>query len=110
MAARVRRGLEQKESGIDQACRRVVEKAGGKWIKLHTETDSGMPDRLLAFHGATVVEMKKPGGRVTPLQRQRHTELRALGVRVEVFRSVTELKALLTELQGPELTTGKGLF
>jgi hypothetical protein len=94
-AARVR----QREASIERACSKVVAAAGGLWIKIHANTQAGVPDRLLCYRGRSVlVELKGLGGKLSRAQRAYHEQIRATGCRVEVIRSVAELQRLLISL------------
>lgn len=60
----------------------------------------GMPDRMLLAPGGRVafVELKRPGGRVRPLQRLVLKRLRRLGFRAEIVDNVEDARAAVEEL------------
>jgi hypothetical protein len=62
----------------------------------------GTPDLfvLLPSGQAWFVEVKTDTGTVTPIQREKHAELRAAGGLVDVVRSVGEVLALLIQYRG----------
>lgn len=57
---------------------------------------SGVPDRLVLLPGGQLifVEMKRPGGKLQPLQLKRKRDLEQLGFRVEVIDSEQQIKDL----------------
>ena len=92
-----------REREVEGYLRRRVEAHGGECRKFIPEQDPGYPDRIVMLPGGVLVwvETKKPsGGRVSPLQKLRHKELRALGQRVEVVWTKEQADALVEELTG----------
>ena len=67
-----------------------LEQEGFYVIKLTTTNKNGIPD-LIALRSdrpALFVEVKKPKGKVSPLQRYRIKELQNYGFDVEVYRGL----------------------
>jgi hypothetical protein len=58
-------------------------------LKLNVRYARGWPDRIVALSGGTIlwVELKRPGGKVSPLQAKVHKELQNLGHDVHVIDS-----------------------
>ena len=85
------------ESDIEQALVTGIESMGGQCIK---HGQDGWPDRIVVLpRGQTIwVELKRPDGRVAPLQQWRSAKLRKLGHRVETPYSKEDVETLLQEL------------
>lgn len=62
---------------------------GGWAIKLTSPNAAGLPDRLILLPEGVIVfaELKRPGGKVRPLQRSTHRRLRELGFAVYTIDS-----------------------
>lgn len=58
-------------------------------LKLHIRFTRGWPDRLVLLQGGKIlwVELKRPGGKVSPLQEKKHKEMAAWGHHVYVIDS-----------------------
>jgi hypothetical protein len=58
-------------------------------LKLHVRFARGWPDRIVVLSGGNTlwVELKRPGGKVSPLQAKMHKELQSLGHNVHVLDS-----------------------
>ena len=67
-----------------------VQAVGGLAIKWTAPNTSGVPDRICFFRGGRIVfvELKRPGGQLTPLQSRIHKMLTDLGADVRVVDSV----------------------
>ena len=78
-----------RERDIERLLTRTVEQAGGLCWKFTSPGRVGVPDRFVVGPNGQVllVELKRPGGRLTRSQRHVHAKLRARGVRVEVVDS-----------------------
>lgn len=61
---------------------------------------AGLPDRLFIGKGPVIffIEMKKPGGRTTPLQDARIKQLRGFGFAVAVVDNVTDGRAFIDSM------------
>lgn len=77
-----------RESTLEGFLIKRVRMVGGVTFKL-APTTKGLPDRLVVFPGKDIylVEMKAPGGRLSPMQTIQHTRLRSLGVEVVILDS-----------------------
>lgn len=69
------------ESDIERYLVRRVKELGGRAYKFVSPTNRGVADRLIVLPGGRVwfVEVKKIGGRLSPLQRFFAEEIKALG-------------------------------
>ena len=86
-----------KESEIETHLRQVVEARGGRCVKFNPDYSRGWPDRLVILPKGILfwVELKAPGGRLSPAQMVAHEELRRLGQRVETVWSKEQAEGLL---------------
>lgn len=71
-------------------------------IKLISPGLAGIPDRLLLIPGGIVwfAELKRPGGRLRPLQAHVIQQLRGLGFRVYIIDSMQAIDDLLADVKG----------
>lgn len=77
--------------------------AGGLCPKL-APVDAGIPDRLVIWEGRVyLVELKRPGGRVRPIQAAWHNRARQAGVEVVLLSGTVEVSAWLDGLGVPGL-------
>jgi len=89
------------EAEIERACNDIAEAMGGMHRKMDVGSGAkGWPDRAYWLPGGLhfIVEFKRPGGRVSPMQRHRIQALAALGHRVYLLSSVASFRATLDEL------------
>lgn len=70
------------ESRVESQLTRGVRLLGGKCEKLAPVSHSGIPDRLVILPGGRIflVELKRVGGTLSPIQEHYHAQLRDLGV------------------------------
>jgi hypothetical protein len=89
------------ESTIEDTLRKGVIALGGLCLKFTPEGKTGVPDRIVALpDGRTIyVELKAPGGRVSPMQAYIHEELRKRKHDVRVLKSKVEVLEFLDEVQ-----------
>ena len=65
------------EKTIERSLVRQVKQAGGKAYKFNSEMNRGVSDRLIVFPGQVwFVEVKRPGGQLTALQKSFRTLIR----------------------------------
>jgi hypothetical protein len=66
-------------------------------LKLHVRFARGWPDRIVALENGEVlwVELKRPGGVLSPLQVKVHSDLDTLGHKVHVVYSKEEIDRVL---------------
>ena len=64
---------------------------------------AGTPDLVALRRGRGImIEVKRPGGRLTERQRLEHERLRALGIPVTVARSVEDVERFLREVNSEQ--------
>jgi Holliday junction resolvase len=70
-----------------------LESEGYFVIKLISTNKNGIPDLVAIPNGSDVlfVEVKKPGGKLSELQKYRHKELKSYGIKVEVYNGLKEI-------------------
>ena len=74
------------ESEIQASLIKELERQGYYVIKLISTNKPGIPDLLALKQGQTVfIEVKRKGGKISPLQLKRHLELRQKGIQVLLF-------------------------
>lgn len=89
--------MQEKE--IEKRFKRAIEKKGGLCFKWVSPGTRGVPDRIVLLPGGKMylVEMKRPGGVCSPVQKLLHKKIEALGTRVYVVASDEEADRLLEE-------------
>lgn len=99
---RAREGfVTESEKALEAELRERCKTLGWMCIKLTSQYQRGLPDRLILMPGCHVcfAEIKTTGKKPTALQRMTHERLRALGYRVEVVDTAESLDNLIVELQ-----------
>ena len=99
---RAREGfVTESEKALEAELRERCKALGWMCIKLTSQYQRGLPDRLILMPGGRVcfAEIKTTGKKPTALQRVTHDRLRALGYRVEVVDTTESLDNLIVELQ-----------
>ena len=77
------------ERDVEKTLIRQVGKGGGLCLKFISPGWSGAPDRLRLWPGGRVMfaELKRPGGKMRPLQERRKKQLEELGFEVVLIDS-----------------------
>lgn len=91
----------ESEKVMERKLVKWIKDAGGKCIKLSSQFDRGLPDRMILLPGGHLFycELKSTGKKPTQFQTIVHKELKALGFRVYVVDNSEDLSAMLrTEL------------
>ena len=85
------------EKDIEAYLVRKVRDAGGKAYKFVSPTNRGVADRLVVLPGGRVwfVEVKKLGGRLSPLQRIFLDEIKALGANYAIVWNREDVDAFV---------------
>ena len=93
------------ERDIEGKLVREVQERGGLCLKLDSSTKKGVQDRMLLLPRGRVffVELKKPGGRVSVVQKVRQTQLKRLGFDTRVVRNTAEVDNLIAEIDNETL-------
>ena len=91
----------KREKDIERRLITEVKKSGGLCLKFISPGWSGAPDRICLWPDGEVVfvELKRPGGRVRPLQERRAEQLRKLGFEVLVVDSTEKIKELFNNAE-----------
>lgn len=98
---RAREGIvSASEKVLEAELRERCKALGWMCIKLTSQYQRGLPDRLILMPGCRVcfAEIKTTGKKPTALQRVTHERLRALGYRVEVVDTTESLDNLIVDL------------
>ena len=98
---RAREGIvSASEKALEAELRERCKALGWMCIKLTSQYQRGLPDRLILMPGGRVcfAEIKTTGKKPTALQKLTHERLRALGYRVEVVDTTESLDNLIVEL------------
>lgn len=98
---RAREGIvSASEKVLEAELRERCKALGWMCIKLTSQYQRGLPDRLILMPGGRVcfAEIKTTGKKPTALQRVTHERLRALDYRVEVVDTTESLDNLIVDL------------
>lgn len=98
---RAREGIvSASEKVLEAELRERCKALGWMCIKLTSQYQRGLPDRLILMPGGRVcfAEIKTTGKKPTALQKVMHERLRALGYRVEVVDTTESLDNLIVDL------------
>ena len=98
---RAREGfVTESEKVLEAELRERCKALGWLCIKLTSQYQRGLPDRLILMPGGRVcfAEIKTTGKKPTARQRVTHERLRALGYRVEVVDTTESLDNLIVDL------------
>ena len=98
---RAREGfVSASEKALEAELRERCKALGWMCIKLTSQYQRGLPDRLILMPGGRVcfAEIKTTGKKPTALQKVTHERLRALGYRVEVVDTNESLDNLIVDL------------
>lgn len=89
-----------REPYIERRFVREVERAGGRALKWVSPGNRGVPDRIVLLpHGRVVfVELKRPGGKLEPLQERWARILKEMGHTVYKIESVEEIQSFIDEV------------
>ncbi len=73
---------------------------GGEFIKFVSPSTRGVPDRIAILPGGRIifVELKKDGGRISPIQKRMHKKLRKLGADVRVVVGMQQAIDFVSEV------------
>lgn len=88
------------ERDVESYFRKAVAAAGGVAFKFVSPSHRGVSDRIVCLPGGAVwfVELKRPGGRLSPLQRVFAAEMERLGQRYACLSSREEIDQWLNGL------------
>ena len=87
------------ERDVEAYFRKAVAAAGGTSMKFVSPSHRGVSDRIVCLQGQTwFVELKRPGGRLSPLQRIFAAEMERPGLRYACLSSRKEIDQWLNGL------------
>lgn len=87
------------ERDVEAYFRKAVAAAGGVAFKFVSPSHRGVSDRIVCLQGQTwFVELKRPGGRLSPLQKVFAAEMERLGQRYACLSSREEIDQWLNGL------------
>ncbi len=91
-----------RERDIEKRLVWAIQKLGGLCPKWVSPGWDGVPDRIVLLPGGHIafVELKAPGEKPRPLQVRRKRQLEALGFKVYIIDSMTEIQKALDDLEG----------
>lgn len=91
------------EKELETKFRVKIKKAGGLALKFVSPGKAGVPDRMVLAPPGRIffVEMKRPGGKLRPLQKKVLADLRKLGFYACVIDSEDGIRDFLHMLQDP---------
>jgi len=94
-----------KEQQIQKKIINYLEDMGAYVIKTINSNRSGIPDIICCLDGKFIaIEVKRIGGKTTPLQEYELSKINKAGGKAKVIYSIEALKSFLRD----ELTQGKG--
>lgn len=90
-----------RESAIERRLVREVERIGGLALKWVSPGNRGVPDRIVILPAGRVVfvELKRPGGRLAPLQKRWARLLESFGHTVYKIESMEEIDDFIDEVR-----------
>ena len=90
------------EKDIEAHLVRRVRDAGGRAYKFVSPAHRGVSDRIVVLPGGRVwfVEVKKEGGRLSPLQREFLAEVKALGCNHKIVWSKEDVENFIAAVSG----------
>lgn len=90
-----------KESVVEKKLVASINNLGGDCYKLTSPNNAGLPDRLILMPNGAVyfVELKRPKGKLRPLQEYRKKRIEALGHTVKVIDTLEGVENFINELQ-----------
>ena len=99
---RVRGDTQQRSSEkyIEQKLVEAVRRNGGRALKFVSPGCDGVPDRIILMPGGRIVfaEVKRPGGKMRPLQMRRKLQLESLGFRVYLVDGTEQIEKIMKEV------------
>lgn len=90
-----------REREIEEYLRLGVKRLGGIAFKFTSPGNAGVPDRLIVLPGNRIyfVELKRPGGKTSQLQKMQTNRLKDLGCNVLVIDSKEGVNKFLNDIQ-----------
>lgn len=90
----------QSEKQIEKKFREQIKNIGGMALKFVSPGCSGVPDRLVFLPEGRIflVELKKPGGKLTPLQEKMKKKFEEMGFKFYVIDSYELVEEFINEV------------
>lgn len=89
-----------KESEIEKILREKIKEKGGRAYKFISPGNGGVPDRLITINGKVIfVELKRPGGQLTNLQKKQIRDLTNFGMEVYVIQNLDEINEFMERIE-----------
>ena len=87
------------EKQLESKFRKAIMKIGGQAMKFVSPGMAGVPDRLVLLPGgySCFVELKRPGGKLRPLQVHAIQCIQSLGFRVYVIDSEQDIQGFIAD-------------
>lgn len=102
--------LQPKEKSREEKLRKAVKEVSGICLKYYNKGNTGWPDDVILLSGGVTwwVELKKPGHKAEPLQRERGKELQALGHNYALLDTDEKLNIfIINKLESSKLSPPK---
>ena len=90
------------ERNVERRLKKGVESLGGRCMKLVSQGNNGVPDRLVLLPGGrcVFVELKRPKyGKLSPVQVAQQNSLTSLGFDVRVISNTEGVDAFIREVE-----------
>ena len=83
----------EKEKQIETKFREKIKSLGGKAYKFVSPGTAGVPDRLVILPGGKIgfAELKRPGGKLTKIQKRQLDFIKSLGCFVKVIYNIDDI-------------------
>lgn len=87
------------ERDVEYYLKKQIELRGGQCWKFTSPGTAGVPDRVALIDGAVIfIEVKKPGGHLTGLQRSRLKQIEDCGVQTRIVSGRDDVDAFMRAL------------
>lgn len=91
------------EKNVEGELVKQIKNLGGICWKFTVPSTSGVPDRIILYHGkAYFVETKAPGKKPRPLQRKIHRVMAQQGFPVAIIDTIEKVTAFIDQIKGEE--------
>lgn len=88
------------EKTIETRLKREIEKLGGMCLKFTSPGTPGVPDRIVIFSGKIYfAELKRPGGKLRPLQEVVQQKLKSHGAKIYTIDSYESIKEFCNRIK-----------
>lgn len=91
------------EKQVEKKLRERISGIGGMALKFISPGCSGVPDRLVFLPGGRIVlvELKKPGGKLSLLQKKMRKKFNKLGFKYYIVDSYEKVEDMINEIHSP---------